>query len=121
MSSFFAAAFIYSANYASTLITNARYDTIIIGTSIVPALRDYIAENPTFGLTRVAYEGDDQDAPSETIRLELVRSEILGRGGTRFVHFPSFPRSGHYVSVSEPERLSTTIAQFLASTGLRGE
>lgn len=77
--------------------------------------------HPSFGLKHVGYEGTDADVPSETIRLDFAANALFGRGGTRFVRFPSFPNSGHFVSVSEPERLHAIIAEFLTEEGLGNE
>lgn len=116
-----AAIFVYSVNYAATVVTNARYDMNLLGESIVPALRELVEDFPGMGLAEVGYGGSDPDMPSETIRLELVPGTLFTHSASRLVEFPSFPNSGHFVSVNEPERLYATIAGFLERHGLGSE
>jgi hypothetical protein len=110
--------FTYTVAYVNTLITNSHYDTNIIPLSIVPALRKLADDFPSLGLQEVGYVGNDPDEPSEAIHLSYSSDSFIPRGGERTIRFPSFPNSGHYVSVSEPERLHAELEDFLGATGL---
>jgi hypothetical protein len=111
-------AFVASVAYANTLVTNASYDSVVVGAEDVPALREVITTVPTFGLLDVRYGGTDSGEASESIELDLAQNQLLGRGGARTLWFPSFAKSGHFVSVNEPERLFAKVSEFLAATGL---
>jgi hypothetical protein len=110
--------FVVTAAYVETLITNAHYDTTVYPLSIVPALRKVVTEFPTLGLAEVGYVGDDPNEPSDAIRLRYAPSSFVPRGTERTIHFPPFPNSGHFVSVTEPARLYAEVEAFLAASGL---
>lgn len=77
-----------------------------------------MTDNPIVGLVAADYVGDDPDEPSDAIRLRYQGSTFLPRRVERTIRFPSFPKSGHFVSVTEPERLYAEVESFLAATGL---
>jgi len=110
--------FVYTAAYVETLVTNAHYDTNVYPLTLVPALRKVVSANPIVGLVAADYVGDDPDEPSDAIRLRYKASTFLPHTGERIIRFPSFPESGHFVSVTEPERLYSEVESFLAATGL---
>lgn len=94
-----------------------HFDTNVVPESIVPALQAFVKSDPG-GLVDARYGGDDPDAPSDTIVLRYKRSAFIPLSVTRTVYFPPFPKSGRFVSVSEPERLHAAIAEFMSKTEL---
>ena len=115
-SPYYVSSFLRAVRFTHTMISNGRYDAVIISESIVPALSLLGTMTTSPLIEEVGYVGADPSEVSSTIRLRL--NESFYGGGESLIHFPRFEQSGHFIEVTEPQRLHDEVASFLTTTGL---
>jgi hypothetical protein len=104
-------AFLLSARYAKTLITNAAFDSVVMSDAIVPALRDTLSR--THWVDRIEYGGRDQDEPSDSFWIRYVADELVGAAAERIVYLRNYEQSGHMITLTQPDQLLSDVAGLL--------
>jgi hypothetical protein len=111
--------FAQTLRYTHTLITNARWDTVILSEAIVPALRTLFDTASPRLITDARFVPPSEEGERPT-RFVVEFADVEGFTGPhqREVFFPTYANSGHYVTAKEGAKLRDDIAAFLAETGL---
>jgi hypothetical protein len=101
-----------------TMITNARWDTVVLSESIVPALKSIYDGLSTALVT------DSRFVPAppgqRPTRFVVEFPDLDGFTGPRQreVFFPTYEHSGHFVTAKESAKLLSDIKTFLSESGL---
>ena len=106
--------FLFALRYVHTLVTNAAFDSTVIGEALVPALQDMRVEFPY--VSNAEYVDGSLDEPSERIRIEFGTQEMWPPAGERTIYFPRYENSGHAVTMTEGAKLRSDVAEFLSDT-----
>jgi hypothetical protein len=106
--------FLFAARYVHTLVTNAAFDSTVIGQALVPALQDLRVDWPW--VSNAEYVDGSLDEPSERIRIEFGTQDQWPPAGERTIYFPSYANSGHAVTMTEGAKLHRDVAEFLSDT-----
>jgi pimeloyl-ACP methyl ester carboxylesterase len=108
--------FLENAAWVNTFLTNAAYDVVVYS----PAIPAALALHTDF-LSGVDHDTSDPagaERPGQ-IRLYYKTSSVPGFSGSqRTIRFPFYPKSGHAVSLTEPEEFLSDVAVWLTMTGL---
>jgi pimeloyl-ACP methyl ester carboxylesterase len=114
---FYGALFLRSARHVNTMITNARWDTVVMGESIVPALNELVPLFSPAWFIKAEYAESGTEPPTRA-RLHFSAIEGIGPAAVRELYMPRYDYSGHLVSVTEPAKLLADVTAFLDDTGL---
>jgi hypothetical protein len=111
--------FAQTLRYTHTLITNARWDTVILSEAIVPALRSLFDTASPRLITDAWFvpPSEEGERPTRFV-VEFADTEGFTGPHQREVFFPTYANSGHYVTAKEGAKMRDDIAAFLAETGL---
>jgi hypothetical protein len=103
-----AASFLTAARFTRTLVTDAAFDMLAPGAKIVPGL-EALAEDPNgpAGFKGVV-------AGNGQFVLRYADAKGHWSAADRVVLHPSFPESGHTVTISEPARFFEVVRSFLS-------
>jgi hypothetical protein len=114
----YGALFLRATRHVNTMITNARWDTVVMSESIVPALNDLVPLFSQPWFVQAEYVESGQDPPTRA-RLHFLAHDEIGPAAVRELYMPRYDQGGHFVSVTEPGKLFADVAAFLSETGLQ--
>jgi pimeloyl-ACP methyl ester carboxylesterase len=106
--------FLFAVRYVHTLVTNAAFDSTVLGEALVPALQNLRVDYPW--VSNAEYVDGSLDEPSERIHIEFGTQDQWPPAGEGTIYFPRYANSGHAVTMTEGAKLRSDVAEFLSDT-----